>query len=278
LVQLSAKRVILGVRSLSKGETAKAKIEVETGRKGVAEVWHLDLSSYESVKDFAEKVQGLDRIDAVIENAGVALDKRTTSDGLETTLTVNVVNTMLLAVLVLPKLQQSAKTFGISPHVVVVGSGVAFDAKGELEKIDGDILEGLDQEAMRNRYPVSKLLELYAVRQLALLRPSSETGVIINFLNPGLCKTELSRNVSLVIWMMIGIMRTLLGRTAEEGSRTLLHAAVAGRESHGKYVSECQIREYRVAPWVTDDAGSEMQRRVWDSLSKRLNAIQPGCV
>lgn len=43
LVALSAKRVILGVRSLRKGEEAKAKIEEETGRKNILEVWVLDL-------------------------------------------------------------------------------------------------------------------------------------------------------------------------------------------------------------------------------------------
>jgi hypothetical protein len=35
---------------------------------------------------------------------------------------------------------------------------------------------------------------------------------------------------------------------------------------------------YKIPPWITDDAGSKMQKRVWDSLSKRLNAIQPGCI
>jgi hypothetical protein len=55
---------------------------------------------------------------------------------------------------VLPKLQESAKKFGISPHIVMVGSGVAFHAKGILETIDGDILDGLTQggqKMMRTR-------------------------------------------------------------------------------------------------------------------------------
>jgi hypothetical protein len=38
-------------------------------------------------------------------------------------------------------------------------------------------------------------------------------------------------------------MRFFFARTAEMGSRTLLHAAVAGKETHGKYLSECEIRE-----------------------------------
>jgi NAD(P)-dependent dehydrogenase (short-subunit alcohol dehydrogenase family) len=151
LVALSAQCVILGVRSLSKGDAAKAKIEAETGRENVVQVWALDLSSNASVKEFAEKIRGLDRVDAVIENAGVARLNWSVAEGLEMTLTVNVVSTMLLAAMVLPKLQESAKKFGTSPNLVIVGSEVAFQAKGELEKIDGDILDGLNQGIMGKR-------------------------------------------------------------------------------------------------------------------------------
>lgn len=90
---------------------------------------------------------------------------------------------------------------------------------------------------------MSKLLQFYVVRQLASLWPSSDTGVIINYLSPGLCRTELSRHVSFQMWMVIAIMRFFFARTAEMGSRILLYAAVAGKEAHGKYLSECEIRE-----------------------------------
>ena len=46
-----------------------------------------------------------------------------------------------------------------------------------------------------------------------------------------------------VVWARVAIMRILFARTAEMGSRTLLHAAVAGKESHGKYLDKCEIRE-----------------------------------
>ncbi|KAF2791719.1 NAD(P)-binding protein [Melanomma pulvis-pyrius CBS 109.77] len=281
LVRLSAVRVIMGVRSLSKGDAAKAQIEAETGIKGVAEVWHIDLTSYDSVKEFADRVKRLDRVDGVVENAAIAMANQTFSEGLETSLTVNVISTLLLAVLVLPKLQESAKKYGISPRLAAVGSGVAFSVKGELEKSNGDVLDAVSADGgnMSKRYPVSKLLELYAIRQLALLRPVSETGVTINYVNPGFCKTELSRNAGFILWAILGIMKIFLGRTAEVGSRTLLHAGVAaGKDSHGKYVSECEIKEGQVAPWVTDDAGAKMQNRVWESVSKKLNIIQPGCI
>ena len=86
-------------------------------------------------------------------------------------------------------------------------------------------------------------MQLYAVRQLASLRPHSDTGVIINYLSPGLCTTELSRHVGFKVWMMVATMRFFFARTAEMGSRTLLHAVVAGKETHGKYLAQCEIRE-----------------------------------
>ena len=71
LVRLGADKVILACRNAEKGESAVKEIEQSTKRVGVAEVWSLDLSSFESVKEFAKRVDGLKRIDGIIENAGV---------------------------------------------------------------------------------------------------------------------------------------------------------------------------------------------------------------
>lgn len=69
-------------------------------------------------------------------------------EGWETTLTINDVNTMLLAVLVHPKLVESAKKFGIVPHLVIVGSNVGvLEAVGVIEAVEGDVLEGLTEVA-----------------------------------------------------------------------------------------------------------------------------------
>lgn len=122
--RLRAAKVILGVRSLEKGETAKRSIEASTQRQGVVEIWQLDLSSYESVKQFASKVEKLDRLDAIVENAGLATETYRVAEDNESTITVNVVSTFLLALLVLPKLRQTAAKFNITPRLTVVSSGV----------------------------------------------------------------------------------------------------------------------------------------------------------
>jgi NAD(P)-dependent dehydrogenase (short-subunit alcohol dehydrogenase family) len=105
-VQLAASTVILGVRSLQKGEIAKVKIEEAAGRSGVVQVWQLDMASFESIDAFAKRVESLKRVDVAVLNAG--LINRTfklSKEGWEDNLQVNTLGTALLAILLTPKLQ-----------------------------------------------------------------------------------------------------------------------------------------------------------------------------
>jgi len=127
LVAFGSAKVIIAVRNISLGETARLEIEEATGVSNVAEVWELDLASYDSVKAFAKKAVQLERIDALIENAGVAMAEPVKAEGHLLAVTVNIISTFLLAVLLLPKLNESAGKFRTQPHLTVVGSGAGFD-------------------------------------------------------------------------------------------------------------------------------------------------------
>jgi retinol dehydrogenase-12 len=126
IVKLNAERVIITSRTASKGEAAAKDIEQTTGRKGVVEVWDLDLQDYDNVKAFAERVKTLKRLDAIIENAGMSTMKYTEVAGNESTITTNVVSTFLLALLVLPKLQETARVHNIVPTLTIVSSDVHY--------------------------------------------------------------------------------------------------------------------------------------------------------
>lgn len=123
-VRLGAKKVICAVRSISKGEAAKAEIEAETKITDVIDVYELDLSKYLSVKNFAANVAKLPRIDIAVLNAGVATETYEVTEDNENTITVNVVSTTLLMLLLLPILRSSATKWGIEPVMTIVGSGV----------------------------------------------------------------------------------------------------------------------------------------------------------
>lgn len=84
-VRLNAEKVIIACRSVDKGEAAKKDIEATTGRSGVIEVWQLDLSSYQSVKQFAARAKSLRRLDSIVENAGISTADYKFTEGNEST-------------------------------------------------------------------------------------------------------------------------------------------------------------------------------------------------
>ncbi|KAJ4149021.1 hypothetical protein NW754_000457 [Fusarium falciforme] len=126
LVRLDAARVILAVRTLSKGEAAAASIEQTTSRKGVVEVWELDLSRYDSVKRFARRVGTLDRLDVFLANAGIMNKSFIKLEDNESQITVNVISTLLLGIMVLPKLRESALKYGKPGVLTFTGSFVHY--------------------------------------------------------------------------------------------------------------------------------------------------------
>ena len=110
-VRLDAAKVILAVRTVSKGLEAAESIAQSTNRERVTDVWELDLESYTSVQAFAKKVMKLDRLDVVVENAGIYAFDFTMAEDSERTITVNVISTLLLGILLLPKLRESSVKF-----------------------------------------------------------------------------------------------------------------------------------------------------------------------
>ena len=145
-VRLGAKKVICAVRSISKGEAAKAEIEAETKVTDIIDIYELDLSKYVSVKNFAANVAKLPRVDIAILNAGVATENYEVTEDNENTITVNVVSTTLLMLLLLPTLRSSATKWDIEPVMTIVGSGVHAFTKFP-ERKTANSLETLNNKA-----------------------------------------------------------------------------------------------------------------------------------
>lgn len=269
--RLGAAKLILAVRNTKAGEAAKDDIEQTTQcPPGTVEVWPLDLGDYASVKAFAARAtKELERVDVLCENAGIATDKKKMVEGHESTITVNVVSTFLLALLMLPKLRETARRFGTRPRLTVVASEVHGWAKFP-ERDEPNILAALDKsEDLGERYSTSKLLEVLVIRQIA---PRVKGGVTLNMLNPGLCHSELSRDAGLGL----AVMKFFLARSTEVGSRTLVAAGLAGEESHGKYMSDAVVAEHDLSAFVRSDEGDRAGKKVWKELSDILDKIEPG--
>ncbi len=95
---------------------------------------------------------------------------------------------------------------------------------------------------MLHSYSVSKLVLLLATRELSQ-NTRAEPKIVLNSVAPGLCHSDLGRNLTGEGAKAIEGRKAQYARTAEEGSRTLVHAVTLGWEAHGRYLSDCEIQE-----------------------------------
>lgn len=295
-VRLNASKVILGCRDVEKGNAAKRDIESTnhvdaTSNPGRVEMWQVDLASFDSVKNFCQRAAKLDRLDIVVENAGILGMTYTVAEGYERITTVNVISTWLMALLLLPVLRAtkekfhtgSAESRGDSnvPHLVIVGSNAHFytvfdgrDKPSIMEHYRGD-------SDMFHRYANTKLISLFFAREVAARmlerKGRGKPEVVLNVVEPGSCKTQLLREKEAWPWAYKAFVTVgfgLVGRTAEMGARTYIWAAAAGWKSHGLYLEDCKLSTPH--EFVESAEGAKLQKKIYGELVEILEKISPG--
>ena len=115
------------------------------------------------------------------------------------------------------------------------------------------------------------VLNLLLARHFSLLlsqtSPSSLPAISLNSPSPGLCKTEIFTEMhasSRITHAYNGICLAVCGRTASEGAKTLIHAAVgdnSGGEMDGAYLSECRIG--KPSRFVRGTESERIEKRLW---------------
>lgn len=274
IARLGASKVILGVRTVSKGEEAAKDIVKSCNiPESNVEVWQLDIADTHSIKSFAKRAQGLERLDAVIENAGQMTSKfNATQDGIEGTIATNVIGTILLALLLLPKLRQT----GQRGRLTVVGSDMMYMANPSELETSGSILVKINDSEqskpwMSERYALSKILVYWTLRDVAARSPSG--GPIITAVTPGLCQSDLLRESGGLPSIANGV-----ARTTEVGGRTLVHAVSPELEgcAHGKFLMNAQIGADGMN--VTSAQGQRLAKKWNEEVFRKLEELSPGCL
>lgn len=268
---LGAIKVIITARDMAKGDKVLTELEKKVGRKGVFELWELDMNSYESVVTFAKRANGIDQLDVVVLNAGLrrqpfALSKH----GWEEDLQVNVLSTTLLGILLLPKLKQSNRGTTI-PVLEFVSSGLHASAQ-----VDDDIRNSPSVLAEYNKperfsaqrqYEHTKLLLMFAMNKLAEATPSNQ--VIVTSVCPGMVATNLARDVKVPgITIVLAIMRVLLARTPEQGAYMYINGTAQDEGRHGRFWSNDAVQP--IAPTLKGEKNKELAARVWEEIVEAL--------
>jgi NAD(P)-dependent dehydrogenase (short-subunit alcohol dehydrogenase family) len=199
-LEIGLSRLIMGVRSQERGDAAAAQLRSDFPA-AVIDVWIVDNESYRSVQSFANRCQAeLPRLDIAVLNAGIGKLEfdRCEETKHEQVLQVNYLSTVLLALLLLPKLAACKDDMGnVSPgRLTMVASDLALWVNMEDTDKEG-ILERLDRPREKSshlyHYGHAKLmLSMFASRLASEVRPED---VVVNFVNPSLVMgTEVFHN------------------------------------------------------------------------------------
>ena len=267
---LSAKgaRVIIACRSQQKAEDAIARIENENGRVDVSHV-ALDLGDLSSVSNCADQLQSEDKIDILINNAGIMVPPyELTTDGFESQFGVNHLGPFALTGLLLDKL-------AAAPAPRVVNTSSMAHHRGKI--YFGDINAENGYRAIP-RYAMSKLANLLFTYELQRRLEASGQHTLSVACHPGIADTELSRYIPALLNMLTPLMKPLFN-TAASGAWPTLCAATSDDISGGDYIGPAKRRETAgPAVKVRSNRASRDQdvaQRLWD-LSIEMTGVDPG--
>ncbi|HVK98595.1 MAG TPA: SDR family oxidoreductase [Dongiaceae bacterium] len=211
-------RVILACRDQAKAERAIQGILRQTPNADVR-FYPLDLASFDSIRQFATRVQqDFPSIDALINNAGAyPTQQQFTRDNFELQFGVNYLGHFQLTHLLLPALQKAG-----TARIVHLSS-----IMHNLGRIDFDSFRGRKRYSGTSAYAQSKLANLLFSNELARRLPA---GVTSNALHPGGVDSEIYRD--LPGWLYKIFLKPFL-ITADRAARLIADMAL-GENWRGK--------------------------------------------
>jgi NAD(P)-dependent dehydrogenase (short-subunit alcohol dehydrogenase family) len=260
--------VVLAVRNLDKGKQAAATITAASPGADVT-VQRLDLSSLDSVREAAAELHaGHDRIDLLINNAGVMYTPRSaTADGFELQFGTNHLGHFALTGLLLDKVLAAPGS-----RVVTVSS-MGHRIRSRIDFDDLDFERRYSRVAAYGRSKLANLLFTYEL-QRRLARADASTVAVAA--HPGGSNTELSRNSPQPLRALATVFGPLLAQTAAMGALPTLRAATDPAVVGGQYYGPGGFRELRGHPIVVESSRrsheTDTQQRLW-TVSEQLTGI-----
>jgi NAD(P)-dependent dehydrogenase (short-subunit alcohol dehydrogenase family) len=251
---------VITARQRTRGEAALSDIRGRSGSDTV-DMEVFDLGDLASVRAGAAGILARhDRIDVLVNNAGVVLsDRRLSVDGFEATFAVNHLGPFLLTQLLRERITASPQG-----RIVNVSSTAHSAARRGL---DFDDLQSEGDYAAMRVYGMTKLANIYFTTELA--RQFAGTPATANCLHPGTVATGYGRDgdTSGVLAFGLKLAKPFM-ISAEAGARTSVYLASSPDVARvsGKYFIKCRQRQPKKV--ALDEKAA---KRLWD-VSEQLIA------
>ena len=246
---------MIGVRDVEKAKAALKEIQADVA------VERLDLSSFESIREFAGKARAhMPVLDLLINNAGVMMPPfSTTREGFEIQLGTNHLGHFLLTALLMPSLNAAA-----SPRVVSVSSNAHKQGK-----LDLDHSWTAQNYSTIRAYADSKLANLVFAVELGRRLKSAGSKVISVAAHPGWTHTPLFRHTGPGGWIS-----SMVAMNVHDGTRPIVMAATSQRAQNGDYFGPTGLLEMWGEPGVARPKARalnpELGRKLWDFSEKAV--------
>ncbi len=208
--------VVLVGRNQAKGEATRAEIIAATGNEDV----HLllaDLSSHQDIHNLANEFKArFDRLNVLVNNAGVFLwDREESVDGLEMTFATNHLGYYLTTLLLWEQLMA-----GGPARVINVSSDAHLSAK-----LDFEDLQNKKNFSGFRVYAQSKLANVLFTYELN--RRLNGAFVTVNALHPGFIASDFGRNNKGLVGFFMRNISPFFARPISEGADTPIYLATS---------------------------------------------------
>lgn len=260
--------VIMAVRTVSKGEEAKAKI-FEQHPGADMQVRRLDLADQASVKEFADQIIADGRsVDLLLNNAGVMMlpKRHETVDGFEMQMGTNFFGPFALTVRLLPALLLAK-----APRVVTMTST-------NQQAINFDNLDWSRRYSAIGAYARSKLADALVAQELARLAIKRGWNLLSLSAHPGTANTNIFENGKQLGGnqpLLLRILAPLVpSHSAEGGADPMLYAATRVDVVQGSYYGPEKGMTGSPAPAKLSKRAQDeaVAARLWETAERRTGA------
>ncbi len=258
-------RVLLACRDEDKARDAIDRIKVTAPDADLAYI-PLDLTSLTSVKAAADQVLEEERLDALVNNAGVMVPpKMQTQDGFELQFGVNHLGHFALTGHLLPKLKDQP-----GARVINVSSGAHKSGH-----IDYDDLHAEKSYSRIKRYSMSKFANILFMYELQRRLEKAGSPAISVACHPGGANTDLGRHLP-GIFRILFLPLSLMMNSSAEGALPTLMATTAADVQGGDYFGPAGMGEFARSAKKVETIGHSRDEadaaRLWD-VSTELTGV-----
>jgi NAD(P)-dependent dehydrogenase (short-subunit alcohol dehydrogenase family) len=266
--------VVMACRSVDRGADARDEVLDEHPGASLA-VEELDLAALDSVRSFADRIEGAhDALHVLCNNAGVmAIPRRETADGFETQFGVNHLGHFALTGHLLPLL------VGTDEGARVVTQSSGLHERGE---VDFEDLHGERSYDKWDAYAQSKLANVLFAYELDRRLEAAGVGTVESVAcHPGYAATNLQyrgpeAEGSTLRKALMRAANAVLAQSAERGALPMLYAATAPDVTGGEYVGPGGPLDMRGHPELQRSSDRsydrETARRLW-AVSEELTGV-----